>query len=801
MASQEELNNRREINELLRDGNDIQSESADISSSLVDSLKEVLGINSKRTTFDSNLLGINKSINKAIIDQKSGLIGVDALGKQIQKNQSLIAKSLLTQTSLEKSLSGKQKEKADSFIKQVNLVTKLNKGLDEELAKAERGEKVNQNVVNGFKGRLKQANAAVDAEGKSLNNLQSQYAFNILNTKELVKQNETRKKELEVENKINENLGVAGDFAKAVGKIPGLGSFAASALSEVTKETKIIVEETGKVPSKFNLMDKLINRVGKNLVKKMLDPLALMGSSMAILVQTMKDVDSSTEEASRNLNISYLEANAFRKELSQAALANENLFVSSKGLLDTNIAINSALGTSVKLNDKNVELFTELRVASGLTNDELLGIYNLTIGTNKELGDATGEILAQAKISSNKLGVDLNQKEVLKSIKDVSAATTLSLGKNPGLIADAVATAKSLGMELGKVDQIASSLLQFESSISSELEAELLLGKDINLEKARQFALNNDLAGVAREISEQMGTSAEFGDMNRIQQEAIAKSVGMNREELAKTLFIQDQLVGLTGDKAKEQERNLNALIAQKGIGEAQRILEEEGVENLKDQAGIATQFNQVVDKVKENFTLIATTLMPVFNMVAGIAGFFAEMPVALGAVLGILVAMKTISAFLAVKAMIQSVAAIFAGNAKFGPLGIVASIAGIAALGAGVATAVSVATSAGDLISPSKGKTTISTKEGGLFELSDNDDVMAAPGLASKGMSGGNNSSLIAEIRSLRAALESRPINVNTTVELDGERIGSSKNVIRGLGNNSTELGTELSTNSSNIQ
>jgi hypothetical protein len=63
------------------------------------------------------------------------------------------------------------------------------------------------------------------------------------------------------------------------------------------------------------------------------------------------------------------------------------------------------------------------------------------------------------------------------------------------------------------------------------------------------------------------------------------------------------------------------------------------------------------------------------------------------------------------------------------------------------------------------------------------------------------NNSLIIAEIRALRTSLESRPINVNTTVELDGEKIGSSKNVIRGLGNSSTELGTELSTNSSNLQ
>jgi len=42
--------------------------------------------------------------------------------------------------------------------------------------------------------------------------------------------------------------------------------------------------------------------------------------------------------------------------------------------------------------------------------------------------------------------------------------------------------------------------LDFESSIANELEAELLLGKNINLEKARQAALDNDLATLAVEI-------------------------------------------------------------------------------------------------------------------------------------------------------------------------------------------------------------------------------------------------------------------------------------------------------------
>ena len=98
------------------------------------------------------------------------------------------------------------------------------------------------------------------------------------------------------------------------------------------------------------------------------------------------------------------------------------------------------------------------------------------------------------------------KKILLKDLANISAATTLSLGKNPKLLGEALAVTKALGMEMAQLEGIASSLMNFEDSIANELEAELLLGKNLNLEKARQAALNNDLATLATEIAEQAGT-------------------------------------------------------------------------------------------------------------------------------------------------------------------------------------------------------------------------------------------------------------------------------------------------------
>lgn len=357
-----------------------------------------------------------------------------------------------------------------------------------------------------------------------------------------------------------------------------------------------------------------IKSLGKSLLKS-LGPLYLLKE----LVDAMKGIDAASSKMAKEFGMTYDSALAMNTSFTNMATKSGNIFVTTKGIRETFEGINSALGTASMMSEEMAVSFTRLRTMSGFTNEELQGISRLQLGTSKTTDDITGQFLAQAKVSAIQNGVLLNEQKLLKDIGKVSAATTLSFGKNPGLIADAVSTAKSLGMELGKVDAIAGSLLDFESSIESELQAELLLGKDINLEKARQAALNNDLATVAKEIANQIGDSAEFTKLNRIQQEALAKSVGMSREDLAETLLLQDQLKGLTEEDAKAASEKFEILKGQVGAAEAMRILEKKGVEGMNNQVGVQDKFNATVEKLKEVFVVVGNAIMPIIDIIANV--------------------------------------------------------------------------------------------------------------------------------------------------------------------------------------
>jgi hypothetical protein len=118
-----------------------------------------------------------------------------------------------------------------------------------------------------------------------------------------------------------------------------------------------------------------------------------------------------------------------------------------------------------------------------------------------------------------------------------------------------------MGVEMSTASKVADGLLDFESSITAQMEASALLGKEINLDKAREAALNNDMVGMTAEIAKNIGGSAEFGRMNRLQQDALAKSVGMSVEELTKQMDAQEESNKYFGEGASTAENAMGKML------------------------------------------------------------------------------------------------------------------------------------------------------------------------------------------------------------------------------------------------
>ena len=550
---------------------------------------------------------------------------------------------------------------------------------------------------------------------------------------------------------LNNALGISGNLLKGVkGSLNalGLGGLAGVLnLEEAQKEMEKVADEVTKggteaagFSGKLKIMSAGSAALGKGLMKAFTDPATVMVALTKGLMDAFKHLDEDTGNIAKNMNMSYTEALKVTGELKSQAKASGDVFVTTAGMTETMLAVNDALGISVQLTGDQAAEFTSLREQAGLTNEELIGINALSATTGKGMKEITGEVMAQARLKGQELGVALNEKEILKEIGKVSAATTLSFGKNPGLIAEAVAATKALGLEMGQVEGIADSLLDFEGGIAKEMEAELLLGKNLNLEKARQAALDNDLVTLAEEIAKNVGDSADFAEMNRIQQDALAASVGMSREELGKMLFNQEQLVGLSAEETAIREKQINDLEA-KGLSQAEikEELANTSIAQLEEQASISDKMNASMDKLKEAFGSIAIIAMPFFNGMASAAAALAEMPVVAGILVGVLGSLAAMAAVLAISSMVQAVGAIFTsfGAIPFG-LGVPAAIGTVLALGGLIGGVVAAIPKGDDVIMPGSsgggyGGRMLKGPEG-VISLNNKDTVIAGTNLFPKG-------------------------------------------------------------------
>lgn len=233
--------------------------------------------------------------------------------------------------------------------------------------------------------------------------------------------------------------------------------------------------------------------------------------------------------------------------------------VTAVDLLNTMSSITEQIGLQANL------IFSSSQLVNIAKAQELLGLsaeQATTLGIVSKLTNQTQESFNNSLLRGADAANSLFKSVVppgvaLKEAANASADTVLSLGMAPGRLGAAATAAKALGLELGKISSIADGLLDFESSIQNELEAQLLTGKQINLSRAREFALANDLEGVSRELAANNVTAAEFANMNRIAQNGLAKALGLSREELGKTI-IQQSLAGTLTDSQRASVLGIN---------------------------------------------------------------------------------------------------------------------------------------------------------------------------------------------------------------------------------------------------
>ena len=274
----------------------------------------------------------------------------------------------------------------------------------------------------------------------------------------------------------------------------------------------------------------------KAAVSSYLGPAGLVALSTAAF-KTAVEIEKSTVQLARNLGLSKKAAGEFKKEM---IMANMNFDPLSASLNEQKKAVgelNNALGGTALMFSKDIRqgAFENLDII-GLSAEANAGLTKEMLQQGVSMKEIRTQAAEQVVATEKEFGIRLSLSSVLEEAGKLTGQARINIQAMPGGLAKAVATAKSLGIEMNTVANAAGQMLDFESSIAAEMEAELLIGRDLNLDRARAAALSGDQATLMQELVREAGSLEQLQSMNVIQQDALAAALGMSSDELANTL-------------------------------------------------------------------------------------------------------------------------------------------------------------------------------------------------------------------------------------------------------------------------
>jgi hypothetical protein len=183
----------------------------------------------------------------------------------------------------------------------------------------------------------------------------------------------------------------------------------------------------------------------------------------------------------------------------------------------------------------------------------------------------------------------------------------------PKELAKAAVSLAAMGSSLESAAKSSESLLDFENSITSELEASAMLGKQLNFDKARTAAFNGNAYEQEKAIMEQLEGIGDITKMNVYQKEALTKATGKEVSELVNLQRIQEKFPNL-------DETRLAAANALLDAGQDISKLTEADLDAQNQRMAKEKEMQSVMDDLSNKVSGMGTALLDAFLPLGQIA-------------------------------------------------------------------------------------------------------------------------------------------------------------------------------------
>ena len=534
----------------------------------------------------------------------------------------------------------------------------------------------------------------------------------------------------------------------------------------------------------------LAKDLGKGLMSGML-PLVLIGLLLAAALDSFTEISAASKKFREETGLTASQSKDLDNQVKNIRNNFSQLGIKADDVYDTIGALKGEFADNARLSEAVVSSMTILNKNFGIAQKDAAKVSMIMqsmAGLSAETAQGVSQQVAEM---ANLAGVAPSQ--VFKDIADSAEETYTYFKGDINLIAKQAIEARRLGSTLKDVLKTTEDLLDFENGIEKELVAATFVGGQFNLSQARALAYAGKNVEAQKEILRQVERTGKFADQDMFTKKVLADAAGMTVEQLTKQLQIQKLLSGLSDDDALKAQAaidkglNLNGLTQDQLMNKTKELAKQEEIADKVTQ--MENAFKGIVASLGTALLPLMEGLAPLVTMVAEAFGFVFKVlnfiPGVFPAIIAGLTAMWLMTMKVAIAAKMAAIAKVWSAYGAMPFIGVALAAGVVGALISSVAKAKSV----GDVMAPADGRTRISTREGGLLELSPNDDLVAAPNaienlnrasdvgklsLLPMGMGGAGTTLAIDILVKEMKALRQEFSNKSNDVFLDGQKVTS---------------------------
>lgn len=191
-----------------------------------------------------------------------------------------------------------------------------------------------------------------------------------------------------------------------------------------------------------------------------------------------------------------------------------------------------AFGTLEKVTTGNIVQIGKLATKLGASTSDIISIQKQLMDMTGASADSSAELISNIGRLATAEGVGAGN--VIADIASNMATFAEFSTMGAQGLAEAAVQAAKVGSSLSNVNAFAEKLIDFETSITNEFEAQVLTGKNLNLEKARELALQGKMGELSQELQAQVGGLGDLQSMNVVEKRAISAAIGVSVADLQK---------------------------------------------------------------------------------------------------------------------------------------------------------------------------------------------------------------------------------------------------------------------------